>query len=123
MVRRGSILLLALALCLKALVGPAALAAPLAPGLVAICAGGQIIYVALEGFDLPGAAEAPAPGRADPCPAFAFAAAPPPLAPAVVPIAFPRPVAALLPHRPATVVGTALRAHPPRAPPQVSAAA
>ncbi|MEL6337245.1 MAG: hypothetical protein AAFQ88_11465 [Pseudomonadota bacterium] len=77
---------LTLALLLRVLAGPA-LASPPAPGMIPICLGGQIVYVALDGFGVDdlstmldeGPAEETA-TRGEPCPAvgFALAVAPPP---------------------------------------------
>ncbi|MEL6197462.1 MAG: hypothetical protein AAFT19_06420 [Pseudomonadota bacterium] len=118
--RGAAALILAIALCARPGVGAAALSVSAPPGMVAICAGGQIIYVVLEGFDLP-EAEAPPAERADPCPAFAFAAAPAPPPLAARPSTVSLPAGPVLPAFARPVPRPTMRSHPPRAPPAVLA--
>lgn len=104
---------LALALALRALAAPG-IAPASQTGLVALCLGGQIVYVALDGYEGPTEPfEAPAP---DPCPWLGFgpqALAP---GPAALPGSPPRidlPIERLL----ASAAADRARAYSPRAPP------
>ncbi len=91
---------LALVLAARLLAGPA-YAAPPAPGLVALCAGSQTVWIALPGYDGP-APEA----QTEPCPWMGLGpAVPAPDAPALAP-----------PHRPAIPAAPHAAAAPPSAP-------
>jgi len=61
---------LALVLVVRLLLGPGLMPAP-APGLVPICTGTRIVYLALDGGPI-----APGPKHSEPCPFFGFTAAP-----------------------------------------------
>ncbi|GMG83214.1 hypothetical protein LNKW23_24270 [Paralimibaculum aggregatum] len=123
MLRLRQSLALGLVVCLLVLrlVAGTALAAPkpAEEGLIALCLGGQIVYVALEGYDGP---TEPGPDggetqAADPCPWMGLG---PALADAGLPdLPRPAPAAAARPRLvpPPAPARTGLRAHPPRAPP------
>ena len=111
----GLSILIAVALALRLLAGPA-FAAPPVPGLVPICAGGQIVYVALEGY---GGPEDPAPEHGpDPCPWMGLG----PLLGAVEPPALPVAVAAAAPQGPSAgperLQAGRAAGYRPRAPPE-----
>ncbi len=106
--------LLALVMALRVAAQPAVLTAP-DPGVIALCSGGQIVYVSLEtGLPVPGEDSAP---KADPCPFFgvtAFDLATAPAAPAPAPArATPRPY----PAEAALADGPRRGLHGARAPP------
>lgn len=106
---------LLVALMFRLMAGPALMAPP-SPGLVPICAGDKIVYLALHG-----GAETPAPKAADPCPVFGLALA---ALAAEVPDPMPRQIAFAA----CSVDGEGLAwpvarpsDHRPRAPPAASA--
>lgn len=109
--RHGLAVVLALVVALRVVAAPVLLAAP-EPGMIAVCAGGQIYYVTLNGDPVEGEAH-----EADPCPFLGLTLA---LGSGVALLPAPQTVAhdaaRPLPQA-AAISARRLRANAPRAPP------